>query len=115
MLCKRDYALQMQARASPDFLEFLRLLTVIRKCADCTCKALASGGLQTFGASLRAFFDQQFGRLVKALAALRAAAQCFVNGIGITRAASRRIAQFAFADRIADANVHRRLPVSSNR
>ena len=102
-------------QGKPDFLEFLRISGDGRKCISCTCKALASGGLQSFGGGLGAFFDQQFGRLVKALAALRAAAERFVNGIGIARATARRFAQFAVTDGIADANIHRRLPVAPTR
>lgn len=58
----------------------------------------------------RALVDQDFRCIVKALAALRAHSERFVNGIGITGATACGAAQRGFANGVADADVHWPLP-----
>lgn len=67
-----------------------------------------------FGAA-RPLLDQDFGRIVKALAALRAFAKRLVDLVSPTAAAPRGIAQGCFPDGIADANVHWVAPIESAR
>jgi hypothetical protein len=109
------YAAMQQCGARQILVYFQPFLPIIRKRLNCSCKAIASGRLKSFSPDSSALRDQHFGRIVKALAALRAAAQRLVNRIGIARATPRGFAQFAFADGIADADIHRRLPKSSTR
>jgi hypothetical protein len=57
-----------------------------------------------------AFFFQDIIGLVEARAATGGLAQSRVAGFRIARNVTRRTAQFVFADRITDANVHSKTP-----
>jgi hypothetical protein len=75
------------------------------------CGSLATGLLHArHGPSAEAFLDQDFGSFIKALTALGLFAQTFVHGIDIARASAGAGAEIAFADGIADADVHPSAP-----
>ena len=65
----------------------------------------ASGQRHYLDLGRETFLDQDFRSLVKALPALRLAAERTVNGVDITGAGKRGLAQVAFTDGIADADV----------
>ena len=65
----------------------------------------ASGQRHHFDLGREALFDQDFRSLVKALPALCLAAERTVNGVDITGAGERGLAQVAFTNGIADADV----------
>lgn len=77
--------------------------------ADESQSRVGSGGLH----AAFAFLDQDFGSIIKALAALGAFAQGFIDLVRVTAALPRRVAQRRFPYGIADANVHRVAPIDS--
>ncbi len=52
--------------------------------------------------------DQTLCSIIKALAALRAVAESFINGISIAAAAACRAAQVRLPNGIADADIHQK-------
>ena len=111
--CGHDYAPQPGPRASLDSRNFSQFYGLVASTIGETYDRLALGWLKPCGARAHAFFDQQFSGIVKALATLRPAPKGFVNGVRIAGTAPGSLAQLAFADGIADADIHRRLPLAS--
>ena len=72
---------------------------------SCSCEPFASG--RDAVADPLALIDDDIGRLIQALAALRDFAERSVNRVNITAMRPRGFAQFAVSDRIADTDVHR--------